>query len=505
MIRAIRGRAIVPVLLFALFAAVLLLGAGAGDDEDWSVSPEAYFLTAAEKAEWRSLGSRASRHDFQERYWLKRDPSPGSEKNEFKELVLSRIKTADQRFKIQKTPGSRTARGLVFIVLGTPARTFDDAAPHPPAASTGRRLGEGMTPVALVEGNETTSHWFYETDRTPRILEAIGRPSLEIVIVIEPSLRHDAIQNPGLFHDIQEVVARKSIVNPDLVPAAPAGDVFAAEGPSAPKQTISAAMRAILEKASPSARGEGWFANAVALFHDSGAAEAVVWLYAKPPAHGSTFSGLVRSEDGREIASWTEPPAASPLFSTAGDGAVFARRLPLPAGAYTVAMTIADPAGVPLVSSSVPLRVPALERTEKVEKEKPFAVSSMILTAGPAPAPGGAAAEKTFAFGGATLPPRADAVFKTAQSLWYFVLVANPSDTGKVFLEPRLRRNGEPAGGLPPFAPRLAPIGGGRYLTGVEIPLATLPPGDYVLYLTIRDGGTSAAAELRRAEFRLVP
>jgi GWxTD domain-containing protein len=504
MIRAIRGRAIVPVLLLAVFAAVIVLGAGAGagDDEDWSASPEAYFLTAAEKAEWRSLGSRESRHDFQERYWLKRDPSPGSEKNEFKELVLSRIKTADQRFKIQKTPGSRTARGLVFIVLGTPARTFDDAAPHPPAASTGRRLGEGVTPVALVEGNETTSHWFYETDRTPRILEAIGRPSLEIVIVIEPSLRHDAIQNPGLFHDIQETVARKSIANPDMIPAAAAGDVFAAESPSAPKQTISAAMRAILEKASPSARAEGSFANALALFHDSGEAEAVVWLYAKPPAHGSTFSGLIRSEDGREVASWTETPAASPLFSTAGDGAVFARRLPLPAGAYTVAMTLADPAGAPLVSLAVPLRVPALEKSEK---EKGFAVSSMIVTAGPAPAPGGTAADKTFVFGGATLPPRADAVFKTAHSLWYFVLVANPADTGKVFLEPRLRRNGEPAGGLPPFAARLEPMGGGRFLTGVEVPLATLPPGDYVLYLTVRDGGTSAAADVRRAEFRLVP
>lgn len=505
-IRTGRGRAIVPVLLFGVLLGVGAGAAfvfGAGDEEDWSESPEAYFLTAAERVEWRSLGSRESRHQFQERYWLKRDPSPGSEKNEFRELVLARIKTADQRFKIQKTPGSRTARGQVFIVLGSPARTFDEAALRPVSDAGGRRLGVGVTPVAVTEGNETTSHWFYEMDRTPRILEAIGRPSLEVVIVVEPSLRHDAIQNPGLFHDMQEIVARKTIVNPDMVPPPAGGDVFAAESPSAPRQTISAAVRALLEKAAPSARGEDSFANAVSIFHDSGSAEAVVWMYAKPPAKGSTFSGLVRLEDGREAASWTEPAAASNLFSTQGDGAVFARRLPLAAGAYSVAMSLADPAGNALASATVPLRVPAVEKAEKGEKK--IGVSSVLLTAGPAAAPPGAEkTAKTFVFGGATLPPRADSVFKTAHSLWYFVLVANPTDPAKVFLEPRLRRNGEPAGGLPPFAARLESMGGGRFLTGVELPLATLPPGDYVLYLSVREGD-AGATELRRAEFRLVP
>ena len=214
------ARVTVPLaLVLALVVGVAVLFGQAVDQEDWATSPEAYFLTKEERAEWYRLGSRDDRASFKERYWLKRDPSPGSGKNEFQELVLSRIKTADLRFPIEKTPGSRTARGLVFIVLGTPAHAQDDLTARPaPDPQGGRRLGVGVTPVATFEGNEATVTWTYDRDRTPRILEVIGRPSLEIKIVVEPSRHMDAVQNPGLFNDLREVVAQKSIVNPDMVP-----------------------------------------------------------------------------------------------------------------------------------------------------------------------------------------------------------------------------------------------------------------------------------------------
>src|SRR5215813_9640801 len=126
-----RGRAIVPVLFVLLVS--FLLAQSARDEEDWASSPEAYFLTGQERAEWKKLDSRDSRQKFIERYWLKRDPTPGSEKNEFRELVLGRIKIADQRFAIANTRGSRTSRGQVFIVLGNPARTQNQLT-APPAA-----------------------------------------------------------------------------------------------------------------------------------------------------------------------------------------------------------------------------------------------------------------------------------------------------------------------------------------------------------------------------------
>src|SRR4029077_13314820 len=78
-----RGRAIVPFLFLAAAAA----GPVPDDPEDWTNSPEAYCLTSEEKEEWRKLPSRDSRHDFIERYWLKRDPTPGTGRNQFRDTV----------------------------------------------------------------------------------------------------------------------------------------------------------------------------------------------------------------------------------------------------------------------------------------------------------------------------------------------------------------------------------------------------------------------------------
>src|SRR2546422_10207881 len=87
------------LLAFALaFPAVVFAAPSTPVDEDWSKSPEAYFLTAEEKQEWRTLQSRESRVDFIERYWLKRDPTPGTAANQFRDMVRARIKTADARY-----------------------------------------------------------------------------------------------------------------------------------------------------------------------------------------------------------------------------------------------------------------------------------------------------------------------------------------------------------------------------------------------------------------------
>ena len=479
----------VPFFLLLLAAAGIGLPAG---DEDWANSPEAYFLTNQERAEWKRVDSRDLRQKFIERYWLKRDPTAGTEKNEFRELVLARIKTADSRFRIERTPGSRTARGLVFIVLGSPARFQDDLAPKP-LPDRSRQVGAGVTPVALVEGNETTSTWSYDPDRTPRILEVLHRPSLQIKIVVEPSRHIDAVQDPGLFNEVRETIAQASIVNPDLVPPPAEGVPAAAALPLLPHQSLGAAVREVLE-AAPAARSEGAFAGSAVVFRGSGDAETLLWVFTPRASRKPLFHALIRGEDGREIATLTEPAEISNAFSTHASGMVAMRRLPLPPGSFSAAIALTDPDGKPLGAGTLPIQVPAMES---------FAVSSLIITRGPAQS--SASASTFFQFGGTLLPPRADAAFAPSESLWYFVEVANPTDPAKVFLEPRLRRGGEPLASLPPFAAILQPIGSRRHLAGVELPLASLGPGDYILYLGVRDGEAEDRPRvLRRADFQVV-
>ena len=482
-----RGRAIVPVL----FLLVVAIAAVKEDPEDWANSPQAYFLTSEERAEWKKLDSRDSRAAFQERYWLKRDPSPGSEKNEFREMVLARIKTADSRFSIEKTPGSRTARGLVFIVLGTPARITNENAPRPaPDPAAGRRLGEGFTPVALNEGNETTSTWYYETDRSPRILELLARPSITIKIVVEPSLHKDAIQDPGLFNQLRETVAHKSIVNPDLIP--PSRSASAVPELSLPRRTLSMAARKILESAPGAVRTENAFVGSAVLFPDSGDAETVFWIYSSGTSAPAFFHVLVRAPDGTEVVGLTEPAATAASFSTLAPGIVTFRRLKLSPGSYSAALALTDAAGGILAAAELPVQVPSLG--------KDFAVSSLLITRAPAPA--SKTSESLFTFSGAFLPPRADASFSRSESLWYFFEVANPSDPARVMIEPRLRHGTEPFAGLPAFPAKLSPAGSGRYLSGIEMPLTSLEPGNYVLYVNVRDGDREPSV-LRRADFRV--
>jgi len=482
-----RGRLLVPFVL--LFLATTAAFTALPDDEDWTKSPEAYFLTKEERAEWKTIDSRDSRQKFIERYWLKRDPTPGTGKNEFRELVFARIKTADARFKIEKTPGSRTARGEVFIVLGSPARFRDVNAPKPGQDSPTRPLG----PKAILEGNETTSTWSYDPDRTPRILEILQRTNLQIRIVVEPSRHMDAIQDPGLFNDMKEIVARASIVNPDLVPPAAAGAVPAAALPLLPHQPIAAALRRVLE-ASAAPRSEGAFVNSAVVFHDTGDAETLLWVFTPRASKKPVFHALVRGEDGSEIATLAEPAEVSNAFSTRSPGMVTMRRLSLPPGSYSVSLALTDMDGKPLATGTLPIQVPALER---------FAVSSLIITRGPAQVAGSAGSP--FQFAGTLLPPRADAAFASSESLWYFLEVANPADAAKVMLEPRLRRGGEPLAGLPPFPAILQPIGHDRYIAGVELPLAGLGPGDYILYVTARNGQSDDDTRVvRRADFQVV-
>jgi GWxTD domain-containing protein len=480
-----RGRAFVPFLLFLASAAA---GQIRDNPEDWASSPEAYFLTSEEKEEWHNLSSRDSRHDFIERYWLKRDPTPGTGKNQFRDTVLGRIKVADARFSIGKLAGSRTNRGKVFIVLGTPARTLENVNPADEQPRP-RLPGERFTSLEAAPGNDANYIWTWDKERTPELLEAIGRPSLEIRINVEPSRRRDILQDPGLFEEVREKIARRSIVNPSLIAAAPESASPAPAAAAPPAAVLSPEVRLLLDAAAPPS-GEGATGGLV-LWKEAGPAEAHLWAFTRTPPGKARLHGLVRSADGREVASFSEAVKPSRAFSTLTPGYVAARSISLSPGSYTASLALTDGEAKVLASSTVPLEVPALEKS--------FAVSSLILTPGPADAD--PTMESTFVVGQTVVPPRADRAFSSGESLWYFVEVANPSDPKTVTFEPRLRRGSEPLAQLAPFAVRLQPVSASRFLAGIQMSLGGLEPGAYSLYLRVSDkAGTEA---LRRADFLL--
>jgi GWxTD domain-containing protein len=489
----------VSLLLCILVTAAAKAQPTAPDDEDWAKSPEAYFLTSEEKQEWQGLRSRDSRVEFIDRYWLKRDPSPATPANEFRELVLNRIRTADARYRIEKTPGSRTAQGFIFIVFGTPARVQEQRAVGP-GAPRAPEAGSPSPPVGLIEGTEHVFTWLYERDRTPRVLEALGIPTLSISIVVEPQRHKDELQRPGLVNEYRERLARKTIVNPDLVPAASAPVAAAvAAAPASTMLPLSREARALLEKATPQNALEDdkrpMFGSAI-LWGDRSAPETLTWVYFPGKEGGAekmNFHALVRPQaGGPEVLAGSQPVIPSTILPSAKPGRVAMRRLDLPPGNYSASLAVTDERDRPLASTTLPLRIPALE--------KDLAVSSLLLSAGIGPVD--REREGTFVFGTVEVLPRADAEFSRSESLWYFVQLANVHDADKITQEIQLRRGAETIASQPASPAKLQELAPGRYAFGYEIPLTGLAPGNYMLYVTVRD--EAGHSTLRRADFRVV-
>src|SRR6266536_4750628 len=72
--------------------------------KDWAKSPEAYFLTPAEKQEWAAVKGDEEAEKFIALYWARRDPNPATAQNEFRDGVQRRIAAADEQFKSRRYP-----------------------------------------------------------------------------------------------------------------------------------------------------------------------------------------------------------------------------------------------------------------------------------------------------------------------------------------------------------------------------------------------------------------
>ncbi|HSQ36254.1 MAG TPA: GWxTD domain-containing protein [Candidatus Binatia bacterium] len=79
-----------------------------------------YIITKEEKKLFPTLGAE-ERLQFIEDFWKKRDPSPGSEENEFRDDYYARIEKANQLFR-EGSSGWLTDRGRAYILLGDPER-----------------------------------------------------------------------------------------------------------------------------------------------------------------------------------------------------------------------------------------------------------------------------------------------------------------------------------------------------------------------------------------------
>jgi GWxTD domain-containing protein len=130
-----------------------------GAYKTWLEQDVPYIITDEESKAFKNLSNDEERDAFIENFWLRRNPTPDSPENEFREEHYRRIAYANEHFAAGK-PGWKTDRGHIYISFGKP----DSIDSHPSGGSYQRPMEEG--------GGETSTFpfetWHY------RYLEGIG-------------------------------------------------------------------------------------------------------------------------------------------------------------------------------------------------------------------------------------------------------------------------------------------------------------------------------------------
>jgi GWxTD domain-containing protein len=130
----------------------------------WLDEDVVYIITDEERAAFKQLSNDEERDQFIEAFWQRRDPTPDTEENEYKEEHYARIAYANEHFAAG-IPGWKTDRGRIYIVYGKP----DEIDSHPSGGTYERPIEEG--------GGETSTYPF--EDWRYRYIEDIGQ---EVII-----------------------------------------------------------------------------------------------------------------------------------------------------------------------------------------------------------------------------------------------------------------------------------------------------------------------------------
>src|SRR5437588_3687778 len=130
----------------------------------WLDEDVRWIITDEEQKAFKLLSNDEERDQFIEAFWQRRDPTPDTEENEFKEEHYRRMAYANEHFAAG-IPGWKTDRGRMYIMYG-PA---DEIESHPSGGSYERPMEEG--------GGSTSTYPF--EDWRYRYIEGIGQ---EVII-----------------------------------------------------------------------------------------------------------------------------------------------------------------------------------------------------------------------------------------------------------------------------------------------------------------------------------
>jgi GWxTD domain-containing protein len=163
-----------------------------GPYRKWLTEDVGYIITDEERQAFKRMETDDERQSFIENFWLRRDPTPDTAENEYKEEHYRRIAYANERYA-SGIPGWKADRGRIYITFGPPAEIES----HPSGGSYQR---------PYEEGGGTTSTFPFEIWRY-RYIEGIGNDVMiefvdktmtgEYRMTMDPSEKDALLMVPG--------------------------------------------------------------------------------------------------------------------------------------------------------------------------------------------------------------------------------------------------------------------------------------------------------------------
>ncbi len=470
--------------------------------EGWGEGPVLHLMTRQELAEWKTIRTDERAKAFVDLFWARRDPTPETRRNEFRDEFEARVALADEQFTSARIRGSMSDAGKVLILLGPPWQvSMKGSAPAPSSfgaiiPSTAPTDADGSLSLPRPVAEPARQIWTYAHTRKPKFI-----PQSDFVLVFldegqnEWQLAHTDRINPDA---ILGIAVRSLIVSPELTKAR-----FGSDDASNRAAFVNPNLKVAFEafRASgqnalgPAALTWGAFVTpegepfvASQLYAPSGSGIA--------PGQEVTLFTVIENLSG-EIAEVHEEPAT--MIATGRDAYVD-DSLHLRPGHYVASFGIARND-----------RILSLRRTElTLDPLDPAAsgVSPLILSAEITPLHTTWLSDDPFTFGGLKVVPKGDATFSSDGNLWYFIELRNPGLTAekRPAIAVEVEISGTTAHGsfrmtLPVAEGQVAPLKGSkdRYAIGAAIPLESFKPGQYTIRVRVTDTVMTRTYDLEKA------
>jgi GWxTD domain-containing protein len=479
----------------------------------WLNEDVSYIITDEERAAFKRLQTDEEREQFIEQFWLRRDPTPDSIENEFKEEHYRRIAYANEHYA-SGIPGWKSDRGRIYIEYGPP----DEIEDHSQGGTYQRPMEEGGGETSTYPFQQWRYRWI-EGVGTNVIIEFVD-PSMsgEFRMTMDPSEKDALLYTPNagltlweqmglanktdrfqrtdgthmgvpsnqMRESMNEFTRLEQFSNLQKPPSVKFKDLESEVNSKITYNVLPMKVRVDyfpVTDASVLTYFTIQFDNKDLQFHSKeGVQKAVVNIYARITTMTRRVVNVF--EDTVEVNS---PATAEMLQAYAKQKSIYQKNVPLAPGTYRLNVVAKDVVGGNLNNFEVALTVPRLDPDK-------FTSSTLILADLVEKVPMRSIGTGMFVIGDSKVRPRIDDVFKRDEKMGIYLKLYNlGSDeithklNGQVQYEVVKTTTNQKIFDFTEEMAQIPDASSSQLTIEKLLPLKTLEPGQYTLRLKVTD------------------